>query len=195
MIFYNFQSISLFSFRFNYYQLLDLIGNDVLVALSLEELGLELSRYSVYALGVRDFAIFFDDIKEKDGAGQAELLRWLDEHFVAAHGDVSPLITVPTEYFLPDMREPGGATKPYTKSFAKGLPKTAVPLFTGDGVAIEGLPPETLDGAAKLYRRQLGVWWNYPVNDYMEQKLALGPVGPLPKGAELPMIFFNPMTF
>ncbi len=150
---------------------------------------------SVYAVGVRDFAIFFDDIKEKDGLGQAELLRWLDENFVAAHGDVAPLITVPTEYFLPDMREPGGAAKPYTKAFAKGLPKTALPLFTGDGVAMEGLPRETLDGAAALYGRRLGVWWNYPVNDYMEAKLALGPVGPLPKDAEIPALFFNPMTF
>ena len=150
---------------------------------------------SVYALGVRDFAIFFDDIKEKDGAGQAELLRWLDERFVRTHGDVSPLITVPTEYYLADMREKNGAAKPYTKDFSRGLPKDAAPLFTGDGVAMEGLPPETLDGAAKLYGRRLGVWWNYPVNDYMEEKLALGPVCPLPKGAELPMIFFNPMTF
>ena len=150
---------------------------------------------SVYALGVRDFAVFFDDIKEKDGVGQAELLRWLDEHFVAAHGDVSPLITVPTEYFLADMKEKNGAVKAYTKDFAKGLPKDVVPLFTGTGVAKEGLPPVTLDGAARLYGRRLGVWWNYPVNDYMEAKLALGPVCPLPKDADLPAIFFNPMTF
>ena len=150
---------------------------------------------SVYAIGVRDFAVFFDDIKEKDGVGQAELLRWLDEHFVRAHGDVSPLLTVPTEYFFADMREKNGAAKAYTKEFSKGLPNGVVPLFTGDGVAKEGLPQETLDGAAALYGRRLGVWWNYPVNDYMEAKLALGPVCPLPKAAELPAIFFNPMTF
>lgn len=29
---------------------------------------------TLYALGVRDFAIFFDDIKDKDGAGQAAFL-------------------------------------------------------------------------------------------------------------------------
>lgn len=149
---------------------------------------------AVYAVGARDFAIFFDDIKEKDGNGQAELLRWLDEHFVAAHGDVSPLITVPTEYFLADMREAGGAAKPYTKAFSKGLPKTAVPLFTGDGVAMGTLTKEILDRAAALYGRRLGLWWNYPVNDYMEAKLALGPVEGLPKDAEIPAVFFNPMA-
>ena len=149
---------------------------------------------SVYALGVRDFAIFFDDIKEKDGRGQAELLRWLDENFVKAHGDISPLFTVPTEYFLPDMREQDGKTKPYTKDFSRGLPKGVLPFFTGDGVVMERLSTDTLDGAAKIYGRRLGIWWNYPVNDYMEAKLALGPVEKLP-AAGIPAIFFNPMTF
>lgn len=150
---------------------------------------------SVYALGVRDFAVFFDDITEKDGAGQAELLRWLDERFVKARGDVSPLITVPTEYFLLDMKEAGGRAKKYTKEFSRGLPADATPLFTGDGVAKGGLSGESIDEAAALYGRRLGLWWNYPVNDYMEAKLALGPVDGLPKTGNLPAIFFNPMTF
>ena len=150
---------------------------------------------SVYALGVRDFAVFFDDITEKDGAGQAELLRWLDERFVKAHGDVSPLITVPTEYFLLDMREANGKAKKYTKDFSRGLPMDATPLFTGDGVARGGLSENSLDEAAALYGRRLGLWWNYPVNDCMETKLALGPVDGLPKSGNLPAIFFNPMTF
>ena len=150
---------------------------------------------SVYTLGVRDFALFFDDITEKDGAGQAELLRWLDEHFVKAHGDVSPLITVPTEYYLADMREANGKAKKYTRDFSRGLPSDATPLFTGDGVAKGGLSGKSLDEAAALYGRRLGLWWNYPVNDYMETKLALGPVEGLPTSGNLPAIFFNPMTF
>lgn len=150
---------------------------------------------SVYALGVRDFAIFFDDITEKDGAGQAELLRWLDERFVKAHGDVSPLIVVPTEYFLPDMKEANGRAKKYTREFSRGLPSDATPLFTGDGVAKGGLSEKSMDEAAALYGRRLGLWWNYPVNDYMEAKLALGPVENLPKSGNVPAIFFNPMTF
>ena len=149
---------------------------------------------SVYTLGVRDFAVFFDDITEKDGAGQAELLRWLDEHFVKAHGDVSPLITVPTEYYLADMREANGRAKQYTKDFSRGLPSDATPLFTGDGVARSGLSEKSLDEAAALYGRRLGLWWNYPVNDYMEDKLALGSVENLPKTGDVPAVFFNPMA-
>nr|MBO6294817.1 beta-N-acetylglucosaminidase domain-containing protein [Schwartzia sp. (in: firmicutes)] len=148
---------------------------------------------SVYALGVRDFAVFFDDITEKDGQGQAELLRWLDAHFVKPRGDVSPLLTVPTEYFLPDMRGTDGKAKSYTKDFSLGLPKDALPLFTGDGVVMQGLSGKTLDDTERLYGRRLGLWWNYPVNDYMEAKLALGPVEKLPE-AGIPAIFFNPMS-
>ena len=150
---------------------------------------------SVYAIGVRDFAIFFDDITEKDGRGQAELLRWLDEHFVKKRGDVSPLVVVPTEYHLSDMQGADGAAKSYTKEFSGGLPKDAMPLFTGEGVARSGLSKETLDRAAAFYGRRLGIWWNYPVNDYMEEKLALGPMDELPSDAEIPAIFFNPMTY
>lgn len=148
---------------------------------------------SVYALGVRDFAVFFDDITEKDGQGQAELLRWLDAHFVKPHGDVSPLLTVPTEYFLLDMCGTDGKAKSYTKDFSLGLPKDALPLFTGDGVVMQGLSGKTLDDTERLYGRRLGLWWNYPVNDYMEAKLALGPVEKLPE-AGIPAIFFNPMS-
>ena len=142
---------------------------------------------------MRDFAVFFDDITEKDGQGQAELLRWLDAHFVKPRGDVSPLLTVPTEYFLPDMRGTDGKAKPYTKDFSLGLPKDALPLFTGDGVVMQGLSGKTLDDTERLYGRRLGLWWNYPVNDYMEAKLALGPVEKLPE-AGIPAIFFNPMS-
>ena len=150
---------------------------------------------ALYGVGVRDFAIFFDDVEKKDGHGQAALLRWLDERFVKTHDGVSPLLTVPTEYFLPDMEARRGVPKPYTKDFSEGLAPDMPVLFTGDGVAREGVPADTLDRTAKLYRRRLGLWWNYPVNDYMEAKLALGPVEKLPKDAEIPAIFFNPMTF
>ena len=149
---------------------------------------------AVYAVGVRDFAVFFDDITEKNGAGQAALLRWLDENFVKAHADVSPLVTVPTEYFLPDMKTADGLARPYTKAFAEGLPVGGLPLFTGNGVVQEGLSSQMLDEAERLYGRRLGLWWNYPVNDYQAEKLALGPVEPLPRDADIPAIFFNPMA-
>ena len=53
---------------------------------------------SLYDMGVRSFAILFDDISNKDGVKQAELLNRFNKEFVKAKGDVKPLITVPTEY-------------------------------------------------------------------------------------------------
>ena len=54
----------------------------------------------MYDLGVRAFAIFFDDISG-DGTNptrQAELLNRLNAEFVKEKGDVRPLIVCPTDY-------------------------------------------------------------------------------------------------
>lgn len=54
----------------------------------------------MYDLGVRSFAIFFDDI-EGEGTNphkQTELLNDLSRDFVKVKGDVSNLIICPTDY-------------------------------------------------------------------------------------------------
>lgn len=150
---------------------------------------------AMYNIGIRDFALFFDDIKEHDGEGQSDLVNWLNENFVKKHDDVSPLIVVPTEYYFADMKDEAGYAKPYTRDFSKRIAQGVLPLFTGDGVVCDGIPETTLNEANKLYGRNLGIWWNYPVTDYLEQKLALGPVEKLPKNGDIPAIFFNPMKY
>lgn len=150
---------------------------------------------AMYDIGIRDFAVFFDDIKEHDGEGQSDLVNWLNENFVKKHDDVSPLIVVPTEYYFADMKDGSGYAKPYTRDFSKRIAQGVLPLFTGDGVVCDGITEETLEDAERLYGRKLGIWWNYPVTDYLEQKLALGPVEKLPKGGDIPAIFFNPMKY
>ena len=147
---------------------------------------------AMYDMGVRDFAIFFDDIKNKDGKGQAEFLNWVNNNFIAQHKDINPLIAVPTEYFRQDM-ESEGQIKEYTKDFSATLDKDILVLYTGEKVVPDGLRDVDYARANKLYGRQLGIWWNYPVSDYLEAKLALGPVEKLPMAAEIPAIFFNPM--
>ncbi|WP_051635162.1 protein O-GlcNAcase [Selenomonas sp. ND2010] len=149
---------------------------------------------AMYDLGVRDFAIFFDDIQDKDGEGQALFLNWLSEKFIATHYGVNPLITVPTEYFRADMHT-DGVKKPYTEAFTKNLNPEILVLYTGDGVVPDGLSDEQLAAANAIYNRSLGIWWNYPVTDYMENKLALGPVEKLPENSTIPAIFFNPMKY
>ncbi|MBO6305260.1 MAG: beta-N-acetylglucosaminidase domain-containing protein [Selenomonadaceae bacterium] len=149
---------------------------------------------AVYKLGARDFAIFFDDIEDKDGKGQADFLNYLTENFVKKHKDVSPLITVPTEYYALNMEE-NSVVKKYTKTFSETLDKSVLPLYTGRGVVCDSIPDIEYKAASRIYGRNLGIWWNYPVNDYMEEKLALGPVEDLPTESKVPAIFFNPMKF
>lgn len=149
----------------------------------------------MYQLGVRDFAIFFDDIQQKDGAQQAAFLNAIRQELYARHQDLGVFLTVPTEYFYQDMVTADGQRKPYTDAFARNLDPRILVLYTGAGVVPPGITDEALRQAETLYGRPLGIWWNYPVNDYLESKLALGPVTDLPREGDIPAIFFNPMKY
>ena len=149
---------------------------------------------TMYKLGVRDFAIFFDDIKDKNGVKQAEFLNWVDDNFIKKQQGVSPLITVPTEYFRFDMQA-DDKIKTYTSDFANTLNKDIIVLYTGNGVVCDGISDADYQKANEIYGRNLGIWWNYPVTDYMENKLALGPIEKLPTKLNIPAIFFNPMKY
>lgn len=148
---------------------------------------------SVYGLGIRQFAIFFDDIKVKDGEAQADLVNWIDANFVHQYSDIKPLLTVPTEYFLSDMQK-DGVTKDYTHSFAAHLNQDIMVLATGREVCPDGLTKEDVAELQHHYiGHKLSIWWNYPVNDYFPMKPALGPLDKMT--AELPVegFFMNPM--
>ena len=149
---------------------------------------------TMYNLGVRAFAIFFDDIQDKDGGAQAEFLNEIQKNFIDKYDDVLPLITVPTEYFSKDMIDDLGR-KPYTANFSMTLNPKIMVLYTGEGVVQPTLTDEQYKTTSNAYNRNLGIWWNYPVNDYMENKLALGPIENLPQNSDIPAIFFNPMKY
>ena len=161
---------------------------------------------TMYKIGVRSFAIFFDDLKDdkgrhhEDGKQQAEFLNRVQDTFHSRHKDIVPLITVPTEYFYLDMIN-GNKVKNYTRDFAENLDEKIVVLYTGDGVVCQGISDAQLEAANKVYNRErgLGIWWNYPVNDYTlrtdgkgNSKLALGPIEKLPT-KNMHAIYFNPM--
>ena len=160
---------------------------------------------AVYDIGVRNFAIFFDDLKDKDGKHhedgkkQAEFLNKLQDKLTQRFKDIEPLITVPTEYFYFDMVNGRGKVNDYTKDFAENLNKKIIVLYTGNGVVCDGITEEDFQNANKIYGRDLGIWWNYPVNDYTltingkrNAKLALGAIDKLP-ASNVQAIFFNPM--
>ena len=149
---------------------------------------------AVHAMGIERFAIFFDDIEHKDGRAQALFVNRLNEELLARHLTEKPLLVVPTEYFLQDM-ETAGVANPYTREFAAQLDDDIVVLFTGEGVVPEGISAEDMTEVERLYGRPLGIWWNYPVTDYLPGKLALGPVQGLDEAVaeRAPVFLMNPM--
>lgn len=150
---------------------------------------------SLYAMGVRSFAIYFDDIEDKSGAKQAALLNRVRREFVEKRDGVKPLLTVPTEYYTRDMVDGDGRIKPYTKDFSRTLDRGIDVMYTGPAVVSEGITAADLRAVGRIYDRKMAIWWNYPVTDYLQNKLALGPIygldGTLNTGADCFMM--NPM--
>ncbi|MFJ7936061.1 beta-N-acetylglucosaminidase domain-containing protein [Sporosarcina sp. NPDC096371] len=149
---------------------------------------------SLYEMGVRSFSILFDDINNKDGVKQAQLLNRFNKEFIKEKQDVKPLITVPTDY---DTRSMGviGDLNTYTKAFSQTLDKDIKVMWTGQAVVSEKLPLENVEFMRAVYGDQIGVWWNYPVTDYLKSKLALGPIVNIDERLEGKLDFFtmNPM--
>ena len=123
---------------------------------------------SLYEKGCRDFAIFFDDIKIKSDSGinQAFFLNKLQETLDAKYPDINPIITVPTQYWRIGMFDKKGKLKQYTRDFVNNLSKKIIVLYTGEKVVGDGLSDEAYKKATDIYKRKIGIWWNYPVNDY-----------------------------
>lgn len=128
----------------------------------------------MYDLGVRSFAIFFDDISGEgtNPVKQVELLNRLTDDFVKAKGDVSSLIVCPTDYSrLWAKPGPDGALSIYGKT----LDPSIKVFWTGD-VVCSDLTRETLDWINSRIRRPAYYWWNYPVTDYVRNIILQGPV-------------------
>ena len=123
----------------------------------------------MYALGVRTFAVFFDDIWGEGAKGdkQAGLLNYVTDEFVRKHTDVEPLIMCPTQY---NKAWSGGDYLPTLGS--KMYPEVRI-MWTGNSVVdmIEKNDMEWINGQIK---RKAFIWLNYPVNDYCQSRLLMG---------------------
>lgn len=128
----------------------------------------------MYDLGVRDFAIFFDDISGEgtNPLKQTELLNRLTDDFVKAKGDVSPLTVCPTDYSkLWANPTPQGSLAIYGDSLNPDIKV----FWTGD-VVCSDLTPETMEWINSRIKRPAYYWWNYPVTDYIRNFILQGPV-------------------
>lgn len=147
---------------------------------------------AMYQLGVRSFAVFFDDISGDgtDPVRQAELLNYIDNHFIQKKHDASPLVMCPTEYNKSWSNVKGG----YLTTLGEKLNPSIHVMWTGDRV-IACIDKPTLDWINPLIKRKAYIWWNFPVNDYVRDHLLLGPVYGNAKGIQNDMSGFvsNPM--
>lgn len=127
----------------------------------------------MYRLGVRSFAVFFDDISGEgtDPQRQAELLNYIDNSFVQAKPDVTPLIMCPTEYNK-SWSDPSNG---YLTTLGSKLNPSIQIMWTGDRV-ISDITQEGLDWINPLIKRPAYVWWNFPVSDYVRDHLLMGEV-------------------
>lgn len=147
---------------------------------------------NMYDLGVRAFAVFFDDIS---GEGthpekQADLLNYIQKEFISQQKDTEPLIVCPTEY------NRAMAQSDYLDILGKQLDPAIQIMWTGDKV-VGDITRESVDWATRRTRRPVFIWWNFPVNDYCRDHLLMGPADGLAKESQNFMSGFvaNPMEW
>ncbi|MEH7009827.1 beta-N-acetylglucosaminidase domain-containing protein [Neobacillus niacini] len=140
---------------------------------------------TIWDLGVRSYAIFLDDIdknlycqQDRDkfagdadpiAAAHAYLLNRFTEEFIETHEGAERLITVPTDYT-------GNGPSPYRDRFAELLDKDTVVMWTGQKVVSEQVTAEEAEEVYGVFKHDMLLWDNYPVNDFDRNSLFLGPI-------------------
>ncbi|MEV4949240.1 beta-N-acetylglucosaminidase domain-containing protein [Streptomyces sp. NPDC053755] len=140
---------------------------------------------AMWALGVRSFQLQFQDVSysewhcEKDAdtfgrgpeaaaAAHARLASAVDRHLAGRYPEAEPLTLMPTEYYQE------GATA-YRTALASALGDRVRVAWTGVGVVPRTITGRELAGARDVFRHPLVTMDNYPVNDYAQDRLFLGP--------------------
>ncbi|MFJ4891791.1 beta-N-acetylglucosaminidase domain-containing protein [Streptomyces sp. NPDC088788] len=141
---------------------------------------------AMWALGFRAFQLQFQDVSYTEwhcgadadtfGSGpaaaaraQARVANAVARHLAARHPDVAPLSLMPTEYYE------DGSTD-YRRLLAGALTEGVEVAWTGVGVV-----PKTITGGELARTREvfgghrLVTMDNYPVNDYAQDRVFLGP--------------------
>lgn len=128
----------------------------------------------MYDLGVRSFAVFFDDINGKgtDSNMQTALLNKLNNEFVKSKGDVTNMMICPTDYSqLWANPKPTGQLAVYGNTLDPNIE-----VFWTGAVVCSDLTPETMEFVNSRIKRPALFWWNFPVTDYCRNILLQGPV-------------------
>ncbi|GAA2983728.1 beta-N-acetylglucosaminidase domain-containing protein [Streptomyces fulvorobeus] len=140
---------------------------------------------AMWALGVRVFQLQFQDVSYSEwhcdddadtfGNGpraaaraQARVASAVDRHLAQRHPDAEPLTVMPTEYYQ------NGSTE-YREALAAELDDRVQVAWTGVGVVPKTITGRELAGARSTFRHPLVTMDNYPVNDYAQDRIFLGP--------------------
>ena len=138
----------------------------------------------LWGIGVRSFALLFDDIPQElqheedraafgtadgaTGAAHGRVCAEFADRFLAPRGG-DRLVMVPTEYA-------GMERSPYRNRLAETLPVNALVWWTGHDIVVGDVTREHIDAAAAAFDRDLLLWDNFPVNDFDVKRLFLGPL-------------------
>ncbi|MFF6869209.1 beta-N-acetylglucosaminidase domain-containing protein [Streptomyces sp. NPDC012450] len=139
----------------------------------------------MWALGVRFFQLQFQDASydewhcsrdadafgrgpEAAAAAHARVANTVARHLAERHPGGEPLTVMPTEYYQ------DGSTA-YRAKFAEALDADVRVAWTGVGVVPRTITGGELAGARAALRHPLVTMDNYPVNDYAQDRLFLGP--------------------
>ena len=126
----------------------------------------------MYDLGVRSFAVFFDDIWGEGTRAdkQAELLNYVDNNFIQKKHDVAPLIMCPTEY----NRSWANDEKGYLRTLGTQMNQGIEIMWTGNSV-VHCIDRESQEWINQRINRKSYIWWNFPVSDFVRDHILLGP--------------------
>ncbi|MBT2505268.1 beta-N-acetylglucosaminidase domain-containing protein [Streptomyces sp. ISL-98] len=140
---------------------------------------------AMWALGVRSFQLQFQDVSYSEwhcgqdsdtfGSGpraaakaHARVANAVAKHLTERHPGAEPLSVMPTEFY-----QEGNTA--YRQALAAQLDDGVQVAWTGVGVVPKTITGRELAGARTAFRRPLVTMDNYPVNDYAQDRIFLGP--------------------
>ena len=122
-------------------------------------------------LGVRSFAVFWDDLWGDDGTHgdeQAELMNYIAAELKKAYPDVKPLTICPTQY------NRGWANSVYLPALGSIMDSDINIMWTGNSV-VDMINYSDMTWINNQISRKAYIWLNYPVSDYCINHLLMGP--------------------
>ncbi|MDT0456559.1 beta-N-acetylglucosaminidase domain-containing protein [Streptomyces sp. DSM 41527] len=140
---------------------------------------------AMWALGVRSFQLQFQDVSYSEwhcdadadafGTGpgaaaraQARVANALATHLAQRHPQAGALSLMPTEYYQ------DGSTA-YRRALSDALGDRVEVAWTGVGVVPRTITGSELSTARQVFGHPLVTMDNYPVNDYAQDRIFLGP--------------------